>query len=112
MKLRNGEIDMLTKRSRTKVVYMNSLVTLLGQIVQIILGFIIRKLFINSLGVIYLGYNSVFLNLLQMLNLADLGIGIAITSFLYKPLALGNQKQVAALMYMYKRIYQILGVVF
>lgn len=111
MKLRNGEIDMLTKRSRTKVVYMNSLVTLLGQIVQIILGFIIRKLFINSLGVIYLGYNSVFLNLLQMLNLADLGIGIAITSFLYKPLALGNQKQVAALMYMYKRIYQILGVV-
>ena len=46
-----------------------------------------------------------------MLNLADMGIGIAITSYLYKPLAIGDQGRVAALMHMYKRVYEILGLI-
>lgn len=96
-------------KSRTKIIYLNSIVTLVGQILQVLLGFIVRKIFINSLGVEYLGYNSVFLNILQMLNLADLGIGVAITSFLYKPLAIGDKKHISTLMYIYKRIYNILG---
>lgn len=99
----------MNNTSRVKTVYINSLVTLVGQTLQILLGFVIRKLFIHSLGVAYLGYNSVFSNILQMLNLADLGIGIAITSFLYKPLAVNDRKRIAGLMYLYRRIYQILG---
>lgn len=97
--------------SRTKKAYINASITLGGNMVQIILGFIIRKLFISSLGVEYLGYNSVFQNILQMLNLADLGIGVAITSFLYKALAVGDRKAIASLMHMYKKIYNILGVI-
>ena len=64
----------MSKMSRTKTVYINSSVTLISQIFQVILGFVIRKLFIDYLGVEYLGYNSVFANILQMLNLADMGI--------------------------------------
>lgn len=97
--------------SRTRTAYMNAGITLIGHIVQIILGFIIRRLFIRSLGVQFLGYNSVFQNILQMLNLADLGIGVAITSFLYKPLAAGDEKVIASLMYMYKKIYRRLGLI-
>lgn len=96
--------------SRTKNAFLNVGITFLGQFSQIILGFIIRKLFILYLGVEYLGYNSVFQNILQMLNLADLGIGVAITSFLYKPLAIKDKKTVASLMRLYKRIYSILGI--
>lgn len=99
----------MRENNRTKTVYINSIVTLFCQILQIILGFIVRKIFINSLGVAYLGYNSVFTNILQMLNLADLGIGVAITSFLFKPLTDGDKARVSALMYLYKNIYNIMG---
>ena len=97
--------------TRTKKVYVNSMVTLVAQFCQILLGFIIRKLFINYLGVTYLGYNSVFTNILQMLNLADMGIGVAITSYLYKPLAENNYIKITAIMSIYKKMYSILGIV-
>lgn len=101
----------MSKMSRTKIVYINSSVTLISQIFQVILGFVIRKLFIDYLGVEYLGYNSVFANILQMLNLADMGIGVAITSYLYKPLAENNLDRISAIMKIYKNIYSILGLI-
>lgn len=94
---------------RTHKVYVNSVVTLVTQIAQIILGFFVRKVFIRYLGVEYLGYNSVFVNILQMLNLADLGIGVAITSYLYKPLAQNDNARITAIMGIYKKLYSILG---
>ena len=86
-----------------KNIYKNTLVTLLSQIIRILLGFILQRVFINTLGVKYLGYNSVYSNILQMLNLADLGVGVAVTSFLYKPLAENNKTKIKALMYLYKK---------
>lgn len=96
---------------RTKSIYINSIIAIITQIIQVILGFVVRKIFISTLGASYLGYNSVFSNILQMLNLADLGIGVAITSYLYKPLADEDYDRVAALMYMYKKVYMYLGVI-
>ncbi|NFH70321.1 hypothetical protein FDC35_09180 [Clostridium botulinum] len=97
--------------SRKKTVYMNTLITLVTQIISVLLGFGIRKIFICTLGVNYLGYNSVFNNILQMLNLADLGVGVAIMSFLYKPIADNDTEKINALMYMYKKVYQVLGII-
>ena len=99
-----------TDSTRTKNVYLNSIITLMGQIVQIILGFLVRRLFIISLGNSCLGYESVFSNILQMLNIADLGISVAVTSFMYVPLARKEYEVITALMYLYKRIYQVIGV--
>ena len=96
---------------RTKKIYINSFATLLGQLLQVIIGFFVRKLFLNYIGVEFLGYNSVFLNILQLLNLADMGIGVAVTSFLYKPLANQNRKEIAALMVIYKRLYSVMGII-
>ena len=103
--LKNGQ----NNTSRTHKVYLNSIVTLVTQLLQVVLGFVVRKVFILGLGISYLGYNSVFANVLRMLNLADLGVGIAITSYLYKPLASGDKEKVNALMFIYKKIYSILG---
>lgn len=96
--------------NRTKKASINAIVSLVSQILQIIMGFIIRKFFIQSLGVSYLGYNSVFSNILQMLNLADMGIGVAITSYLYLPLAEGDNKKINSLMMLYKKVYRLMGV--
>lgn len=100
-----------TTGTRIKNVSKNAIVSFTTHFAQIFLGFIIRKLFITYLGVTYLGYNSVFSNILQMLNLADLGIGIAITSYLYKPLADRDFKRISSLMYIYKKMYSIMGCV-
>ena len=86
----------MKSNSRKKIVYLNTLMTLLTQVISVLLGFGIRKIFIDTLGVTYLGYNSVFTNILQMLNLADLGIGVAITSFLYKPIADKDNERINA----------------
>lgn len=101
----------MKSNSRKKIVYLNTIMTLLTQLLSVLLGFGIRKIFIDTLGVTYLGYNSVFSNILQMLNLADLGMGIAITSFLYKPIADEDTEKINALMFMYKKVYQVLGVI-
>ncbi len=107
--MNNGKGSKVDGAKRTKTIVINSSVTLAAQICQILLGFFIRKIFIGTLGMTYLGYNSVFSNILQMLNLADLGIGVAVTSYLYKPLAEKNRPRIAALMYLYKKMYQIIG---
>ncbi len=83
---------------------------LIGQVLQIFAGFFVRRLFLMHLGENYLGYESVFSNILQMLNMADLGISVAVTAFLYRPLSEKNDDAVRALMYLYKRIYQVIGV--
>ena len=99
------------RSNRSQKVYLNSVITVAAQIFQILLGFAVRKVFIATLGVSYLGYNSVFTNLLQMLNLADMGIGVAITSYLYLPLAEGDRDKVDSLMHLYRKIYSIMGII-
>ncbi|MBD5133163.1 MAG: hypothetical protein HDT38_01635 [Clostridiales bacterium] len=59
----------------------------------------------------YLGLNGTFSNILSMLSLAELGIGTAITYSLYRPLAQHDEEQIAALMRLYRRVYEIIGLV-
>ena len=51
------------------------------------LSFAVRTVFIKILGEEYLGVNTLFTNILQVLSLAELGISTAINYALYKPLA-------------------------
>lgn len=52
-----------------------------------LIAFPARYIFIKTLGVEYLGLNSLFINIVTILSLADLGIGSAIVYSLYAPLA-------------------------
>ena len=64
----------------------NSAVALTLQVVQLLLGFFSRKLFLDYLGTEVLGLNSTASSLLNFLNLAELGIGNAVAFSLYRPL--------------------------
>lgn len=97
-------------KSTGKNILKNAGITFGIQIASLLLKFIIQKAFLETLGVAYLGYNSVFSNILQMLNMADLGVGVAITSFLYKPISENDADRVRTLMYLYKKIYRYIGV--
>jgi len=61
------------------------------------------------LDIEYLGVNSLFINILQMLSLAELGVGTAITFSLYTPLFKNDTEQIKKLMNLYQKIYAIIG---
>ncbi len=82
-----------------------------GQFVGLIISFIARIIFINVLGNEYLGLNGLFTNILNVLSLAELGIGTAITYNLYKPLSEKDETTCKMLMQFYKKVYTIIGII-
>ena len=83
----------------------------INRIVSIIFPFIVRTIFIKVLGEEYLGLNSLFSSILQVLNLADLGFASAIVASMYRPIAEKNVEKVSALMVLYRKLYKIIGLV-
>lgn len=59
----------------------------IAYIINNLLKFVVRLVFVRALPIEYLGINGLFTNLLAMLSLAELGVGPAIVYSLYKPLA-------------------------
>ena len=76
---------------RVKNSLINISVSVLSQVIIALLGFISRKVFIDNLGVEYLGVNGLLTNVLTMLSLVEGGIGVSIVYNLYKPLAEDNK---------------------
>ena len=70
-----------------------------------------RTLMIYFMGVQYLGLNSLFTSILQVLNLAELGVGSAMVFSMYKPIAEDDSVTICALMKMYKTYYRVIGLV-
>lgn len=95
-------------QSRTAKSLKNSMVALIFYFINLILQFFSRKIFLDFLGEEVLGLNTTATNLLQFLNLAELGIGAAISCTLYRPLLEQDQKTVNEIVslqgWMYRRI--------
>lgn len=89
----------------------NIYIGILSQIVITILGFISRKVFLNSLGTEYLGVNGLLTSILSMLALIESGIGTSIVYNLYRPLAENDRPKIIALIQLYKRAYAVLALI-
>ena len=50
-----------------------------GDMLAYVLKFVIRTVFIQTLGVEYLGIDGLFANILNLLSLSELGFGTAIS---------------------------------
>lgn len=97
--------------SRIKNSITNILTGAFGQILNIVLNFALRTVFLYSLGKEYAGINGVLSGVLQVLNLANLGIDGAIVYAMYKPMAEKNTEQAKALVAFYRQAYRIIGFV-
>lgn len=100
---------MNNRLSRTKAATINSAVASSAQLIQLLMQFISRSVFINVLGAEYLGLNGLFLNLLGYLNFAELGLGAAITFSLFEPLVQNDERQIAAIMNLFKKWYRYIA---
>lgn len=95
--------------SRTKKTAMNSIVGLSCTIVSSVLSFVLRAMFIRLLGLEYAGIDSVFADILSILNLADLGFNNAILFRLYKSIAQNNREDTELYLSVYKKICYAVG---
>lgn len=98
------------KNSRTQNSILIILSGMLQQIIILFSAFISRTVLIKTLGVNYLGINGLLTNVLEIFSLAELGIGVAITFYLYKPIAEKNIERIKVLMSFYKTCYRIIGI--
>lgn len=97
--------------NRTQSSLINLLTAIIGQGISFPVNFVARIVFIRSLGVVYLGVNGLFTNILAMLSLMELGIGPAIVFSLYQPLAEKDETKIKALMKFYQKAYRLIGVI-
>lgn len=97
--------------TRTENVKRNTIYSMIKFAVQLVLKFVLQTVLIYTLGAKYLGVNSLFASIFNLLNLAELGIGGAIVFSMYKPIAEGNMEQVKALNNLYKKLYFIIALV-
>lgn len=73
--------------------------------------FIVRTVLIFRFGVNYLGLNSLFASILNVLSLMELGFGTAIVFSMYKPVAEDDINQICAYLSYYRIIYRVIGLV-
>lgn len=87
----------------------NSIFSVFGQVLSLLLVFITRRVFICFLDIEYLGYHSLFNNIFSLLSVAELGIGSIISFHLYKEIVNNNTEEIGKLMYLYKKAYQYIA---
>ena len=98
--------------SRTKRTIQNSQMSLLLFLIQVFIGFYSRKVFLDHLGDEVIGLNTTLGNILGFLNLAELGIGIAMATSLYQPIHDQDRHTIREILgvqgFLYKRIALLL----
>ena len=99
------------EESRTKNTIRNMKTGMVVQIINKLMIFVVRTVFIKTLNSEYLGVNGLFTNILTILSFAELGIGTAIIFNMYKPVAENDTEKIKSLMQLYKKAYDIIGVV-
>lgn len=99
--------------SRTGKTIRNGQVAMFYYVVNLLLGFYSRKIFIDYVGIDVLGLNQTAQNLLGFLNIAELGIGGAVAFTLYKPIANKDFDTINEILtvqgWLYRRVAYVIG---
>ena len=96
---------------RTNNSIINFLANSAGHLINVILSFVVRTIFIYTLSAEYLGVNGLFGNVLTVLSFAELGIGTAMIYKLYEPVAANDFDMIRRLMNLYRRLYMMVALV-
>lgn len=98
-------------KTRTGNSLRNTIFGFIGLFLSMVVSFATKSVFIKLLGAEYNGVNGLYTNILQVLNLAELGFASAIAYALYKPLKEKDEQATAALMNYFAKIYRIIAAV-
>ena len=76
----------MSSTSRIQKSIANARVNVIFYVVSILLAFFSRKYFLQNLGTDFLGLSGTLGDMLNIMNITELGIGTAVGVTLYKPL--------------------------
>ncbi len=96
-------------KMRTEKITKNIAFDYIGNLLTVLVSFVLKTIFIHTLGQEYLGLSGLFTNVLNVLSLAELGVGSAITFELYRPLAEKDANLLCGLMQFYRKTYCFIG---
>lgn len=88
---------------------LNAKVNLLFYFLSLFFSFFSRKIFLDCLGADFIGLTGTLGNILGYLNLAELGVGAAISFFLYKPLQSNNRNEINEIISVFGYLYRKIG---
>lgn len=102
-------------QTRTQKSIINAEVGLISYLISLFLAFFSRKIFLDNLGAEFIGLTGTLNNILILLNLSEMGIGLCISYFIYKPIANKDYQEInnilSLLGFLYKRIGQFIVIV-
>lgn len=97
------------KNSRTNNVLKSSFAGSFCSILNALMGFVYRTIFLYFFTEEYLGLNGLFTGILQLLSLTDLGITSAITFRFYEPINNNDIQKVGQLLRFFKTVYLVIA---
>lgn len=97
--------------TRTQHARRNIITSVINKLVIMLSNFIMRSILIKYLGEVYLGLDSLFVSILEIMSLTELGIGAAMVYSMYKPLAENDTPTVCALLNLYRKVYRWIAVI-
>ena len=96
--------------NRTWNAIRNMIFGVINKTVTLIFPFILRTILIKVLGMEYAGLDGLFVSVLEVLNLSELGLSTAIVYCMYKPIAHGDEESICALLNLFRKMYFAIGV--
>ena len=102
---------MAQKTARSQNSVKNAAISLIYYFISNVFGFVMKMVLIRCIGIEYAGLNSLLVNIVGVLNIAELGIGTAVGYALYKPLAEEDSEKVNEIICLYKYLYRIIALV-
>lgn len=96
---------------KIKSLFKNSFFSLLSQLVLLVFGFLSQRAMNLYMGTELVGMNGVISNVIAMLSVTELGVSTAIVYHLYSALVHQNEREVAALMNLYRKAYYVFAAV-
>ncbi len=95
--------------SRTKNSSLNLATTFGQQLLNLVLRFAVRTVFVYTLGKSYLGINGLFADILSMLSLTEFGFDAAIGFKLYRPLVERDERTIRMYLRFFKQVYRVVS---
>ena len=95
--------------TRSKKLALNTTISLINQLVIVICGFILPRMFLVTYGSAVNGLQASITQCLGFIALCELGVGAVVQSALYKPLAKKNEEEISKIICSAERFFHKLG---
>lgn len=87
----------------------NVCVAIVFKLITMVLAIVVKAVLVDVCGNEVNGLNALYLSIIGMLSVAELGIGSAITFCMYRPIVEENNEVVSALYHLFKKLYLLIG---